>query len=324
MPQPVSKRKMNGKSLSRLFGGEFPVFVLFLVMAFFFWWSRSMNSNFETVVNVPVRLENIPEDMRITYDLPPSVSVSIAGKGTSLMKASRMCRKNAVGIDCHRFAIGQQRAAFAVWELRDSLADFLPQSVMIRGITPDTLAFGFARQSRRLLPVEAVGDFESVDQFFVDRVQFSPDSVWAFVLDGDMTVHSIRANVDGIVVGADSVSTAVRLEPAGSSLPVVSQVQLTVLAEQYTEKRVEVPVQAVDFPHGVRLKTFPSRVTVSSWVRMSDYDRVAASDFKVGVDYRTLNDADGGKAGTVLLEKPAGVKNVRILSGLIEYLLEKD
>lgn len=324
MPQPGANRKNKGKSLSKLFGGEFPVFILFLIMAFFFWWSLSMNSNFETVVNVPVKLDNVPEEMRITNNLPPYVSVSISGKGTSLMKAARQCRKHVVGVDCRHFARGSQRAACAVWELRDSIAMFLPQSVMIRNVTPDTLAFEFAHQSKRLLPVEAAGDFESVDQFFAEKVSFSPDSVWVYLLDSEIMSDKVLANIEGIEVGTDSLNTVVQLLPVGGSLPLEKQVRMTVHAEQYTEKRMEVPISAVDFPHGIHLKTFPSRTTVLCWVRMSDFDRISERDFKVGVDFRTLNEADGGKAEPILLEKPAGVRNVRIISGLVEYLLEKD
>ncbi len=324
MPQPDAKKKKNGESLSKIFGGEFSIFVLFLVMAFFFWWSLSMNSNYETVINVPVRLDNVPEEMRITTDLPPSVSVSISGKGTALMRAARLCRKNTVGIDCRRFAAGTQRATCAVWELRDSLALYLPQSVMIRTVTPDTLAFEFARQTRCLLPVVAVGEFESIDQFFVESVKFSPDSIWAYQLDGETKAEFFPVNVSGFEIGTDSVCSVVPLEHAGTLLSAISEVTMTATAEQYTEKRLEVQIQAVDFPHGVRLKTFPSRVDVLCWVGMSDYDRISGADFKVGVDFSTLNDVDGGKADLVLVEKPAGVRNVRILSGLVDYLLEKD
>lgn len=324
MPRLGDKKKKNGRFLSKVFEGEFPVFVLFLIMSFFIWWSLSMNSNFETVVNVPVRLYNVPDEMRVVNDLPPTVSVSLSGKGTSLMKAARVCRRNTLEIDSHNFSKGSQRATFAVWEFRDSLAAFLPQSVMIRNVTPDTLAFEFVRQHKRLLPVVAGGEFTSASQYYAETVSFLPDSVTVYLLDEELTATSISANVDGIEIGTDSIDVTVGLEPVGSSFPAVSEVRMTVRAEQYTEKRLKVPLTAVDFPRGVHLRTFPSTVTVSSWVRMSDFDRVTERDFKVGIDYATLHEADGGKAEPVLLEKPAGVKNVRILSGLVEYLLEKD
>lgn len=324
MPRLGDKKKKNGRFLSKVFEGEFPVFVLFLIMSFFIWWSLSMNSNFETVVNVPVRLYNVPDEMRVVNDLPPTVSVSLSGKGTSLMKAARVCRRNTLEIDSHNFSKGSQRATFAVWEFRDSLAAFLPQSVMIRNVTPDTLAFEFVRQHKRLLPVVAGGEFTSASQYYAETVSFLPDSVTVYLLDEELTATSISANVGGIEIGTDSIDVTVGLEPVGSSFPAVSEVRMTVRAEQYTEKCLKVPLAAVDFPHGVHLRTFPSTVTVSSWVRMSDFDHVAERDFKVGIDYATLHEADGGKAEPVLLEKPAGVKNVRILSGLVEYLLEKD
>lgn len=324
MPMPDKTKNTDRKSLSKLFGGDFPVFLLFLVVAFFFWWSLSMNSNYETVVNVPVRLENVPEDMRITYDLPPSVTVSLSGKGTSLMKAARMCRKHVIGLDCGHFVTGSQRAARAVWDLRDSLASFLPQAVMVRGITPDTLAFEFVHQNRKLLPVVVSGEFKSVDQFFVESVTFSPDSVWTYLLDSDIDVVSVPVNVEGMPVGTDFLQSDVALNPLGGSVPLQPTVSMSVYAEQYIEKRVDVPISAIGFPTGVHLKTFPSRASVIGWVKMSDYDRLSERDFKVGVDFLTLNSADGGKAEVVLMEKPVGVKNIRVMPGFVEYLLEKD
>ena len=323
MPRPESSFKKKVKSLLNIFGGDFPVFVLFLAFAFFFWWSRSMNSSYDTVMQIPVLIENVPDDVRVLRPSQEHVTLSVSGKGIALRKARKAGGSNSLAIDYRQFASAKGRAVYASSSLRDSLLRYMPQTLLIRDIEPDTLSLDYVEQRRIHVPVVADCYFGSRDQYYMESVSFQPDSVWVFVLSDDTVTRAVYADIDSFTVKSDTSSLEVGLKSGRNVVISENRAVMHVMAQQYTEKKVDVTVSGYDFPDGTGLKSFPSVVSVAFWVRLSDYDRVTGDDFRVVVDYASLSENDGGKARLMLMEKPAGVRNVRLLMPSVEYLLEK-
>ena len=323
MPRPESSFKKTVKSLLSIFGGDFPVFVLFLACAFFFWWSRSMNSSYETVMQIPVRIDGVPDNVRVVRSSQEHVTLSVSGKGIVLRKARKAGSRNNLVIDYRQFSAGKGKAVYSSSSLRDSLFRFMPQAMLIRDIEPDTLSFEYVGQRRIHVPVVADCYFGSKDQYYMESVSFMPDSVWAFVLSDDSVTTAVYADVDSFTVKSDTSDLTVGLKAGKGVVICGNQAVMHVMAQQYTEKKVDIAVSGYGFPDSISLKSFPSVVSVAFWVRLSDYDRVRNDDFRVAVDYASLSENDGGKAELMLMEKPAGVRNVRLLTSSVEYLLEK-
>jgi len=103
----------------------------------------------------------------------------------------------------------------------------------------------------------------------------------------------------------------------------LDQVQMTVISQQYTEKSLEVPVTGVNFPDSLSLKSFPSKAGLTVWVKMSEYDRIEASDFQVVVDYNEISGTDVSKASLRIYSQPANVRNVRLQTRTVDFLMER-
>lgn len=305
-----------------LFKGDFTVFLLFLGITFFLWWSQTMSQDYQTVMNVPLEVTGIPQDVRVTVPPADQLTVTLSGKGSALRKSGRRSGKHILSISNNSFRMNQGHASMSVQRLRDSLTAVLPQTVSIKSIEPDSLVYQYVRQHSVMLPVEFGGTVESQDQFIVERIEFRPDSIRADVLLTDTVTHRIIAGSGNIVVSSDTVVSTVSVAPVPGVLLSDDNVQMTIIAQQYTEKSIEVPVTGIHFPDGVMLKSFPSKAVVIVWVRMSDYDRVGASDFHVVVDYNDIAGRDGIKAPLRIFSQPAYVRNVRLQTRTVEYLME--
>jgi hypothetical protein len=70
------------------------------------------------------------------------------------------------------------------------------------------------------------------------------------------------------------------------------------------------------------LKAFPSKATLTVWVKMSEYDKVTAADFQVVVDYNDIAGSDASKARLRIFSQPANVRNVRLQTRSVDYLME--
>ena len=55
---------------------------------------------------------------------------------------------------------------------------------------------------------------------------------------------------------------------------------------------------------------------------MSEYDKVTSSDFQVVVDYNDLAGSEASKARLRIYSQPANVRNVRLQTRNVDYLME--
>lgn len=314
--------KKMGSPLLKLFGGDFPVFLLFLAITFFFWWSQTMNQDYQTVMKVPIQITGIPDDVRVTVPAASQLAVSVSGKGAALRKSGRRNGKRVLSVSNSVFYMNQGHASVSTQWLKDSVLAFLPPTVALQSMEPDSLTYQYARQRSIMLPVEFEGTTESQDQFFMERIEFSPDSVKAHVLLTDTMVRRVVADAGNVALTSDTVSMTVMLKPLPNVILDTDNVQMYVISQQYTENSIEVPVTGVNFPDYLVLKSFPSKVVVTFWVKMSEFDRVGAADFMVVVDYNDVAGRDGSKATLRILSQPANVRNVRLQTRTVDYLME--
>ena len=315
--------KKIGDSILKLFRGDFLVFLLFLCITFFFWWSQTMSQDYETVMKLPVRVTGIPDDVRVTMPAASQISVSLSGKGSALKKSGRRGGKHVLQVNSGTFNMSQGHASLSTQRLRDSVSALLPVNVSIREIEPDSLVFQYALQRSVMLPVTFDGTTESQDQFFLERIEFQPDSIQAKVLLSDTVAHSVLADAGHISLSSDTTVLTVPVKAVPGVLFSASEVRMTVIAQQYTEKSIEVPITGVNFPEHLSLKSFPSKAVVLVWVKMSEYDKVSAKDFQVVVDYNDVAGRDGSKAVLRIFSQPANVRNVRLQTRTVDYLMER-
>lgn len=319
------KEKNNRKSLQRLFRGDFLVFLLFLALAFFFWWSQTMNDTYEASITFPIELRNVPHDIRVTSSPPGQVVISFGGKGTSLWRVRSGSRKQLIGLDCAQFQMGQGRASYPTQNLKDTLSGLIPSSVTIRNMEPDSISFRYVLQKAVMLPVVYDGSFNSQDQYSLERVIFEPDSVKALIpLDKLEAYDAVYVKNDKLDLNRDTLSIDCILRPLDDAILETSEVNMTVVAQQYTEKSIEVPVTGVNFPDGITLRAFPSKVSLIFWVKMADFEHVTSKDFKVVIDYDDIEGRNVDKAELHLYSQPANVTNVRLQTKDVEFLMEEN
>ena len=312
-----------GDSLLKLFRGDFLVFLLFLAITFFFWWSQTMSQNFQTVMRVPVQLSDVPDDIRVTMPPVRHITVSLSGKGSALRKSGRRGSHHVLYVSNSAFNMVQGHASLSTLGLRDSITALLPSSVTIRSVSPDSLVYQYALQHGVMLPVEFGGSIESQDQFFLERIEFNPDSILAKVLLSDTASHRAVVDAGQIVISSDTITRTVPIKRESGVIYNQDDVLMTVLSQQYTEKSLEIPIAGVNFPDFVTLKAFPSKAVVTFWVKMSEYDRVTASDFHVVVDYNDIAGSEASKARLRIFSQPANVRNVRLQTRTVDYLMER-
>ena len=284
-----------------------------------------MSDTYEASIPFTVELQNVPQEIRVTSPPPGQVTISFGGKGTALWRVKTGSRKRLIGLDCTQFSMGQGRASYYTQNLKDTLSGVLPSSVTIRQIEPDSITFRYMVQRAVVLPVRYGGSFDSHDQYSLERVIFEPDSVMALIpIDKSGIYDAVYVSVGNLSLTTDTINLKTTLRPLTDVILETSEVHMTVVSQQFTEKSIEVPVTGVNFPDGVTLRAFPSRVPLIFWVKMADFEQVTADDFRVVIDYNDIEGRDVDRAELHIYSQPANVTNVRLQIPDVGFLMEEN
>lgn len=316
-------KKIGGSLLRSLKNGDLPVFLLFLLLASFFWWSSKMGDNFQAQLSYRVELTGLGDDVRVLSPVTSPVRVSMHGAGSALWRERRKERVITVPFDKFQTS-STGNSVLLSSELKQYLSDMLPYSILVDEIYPDTILCSAGRERKLRLPVRLEGQFSDGDRYIVDSLIICPDSVTVGVI-GALADTLKYISTESLSLEADAAHAEfeLNLEPQAGVYLYDKTVSLSVIASQYTEKSVNVPVVGINVPSGIMFRSFPARVRIMFLVRLSDFDTVGEDDFRVSVDCSRLDGSEERVEPTVTV-MPDNVRNVRLQPATIEYMLEKD
>ncbi len=137
---------------------ELPLFTLFLLLSFVFWYLNELGKDLHGTINYPVRYINPPKDRIITGDLPDKLQMELRGPGYSILKLKLSGSRAPVVVDFSKAAPrripGTQPRYYLVTSgLIGSFSKQLHADFDILAIHPDTLMFGYDRMVTRRVPV---------------------------------------------------------------------------------------------------------------------------------------------------------------------------
>lgn len=305
---------------------EFLIFLFFFALSSVFWLLQTLNETFETEIVVPLKLNNLPNNLIITSDLPDEVRVTVQDKGSILMKYLYGRQLTPVTVDYKNYEFGGMAGRVQIQEadVRRAITLQLFSSTKILAIKPDTLEFFYNRGLKKKVPVQIDGVVEAAPQYYLRHVVAKPDSVTVFapasILDTLKAAYTQSFYLTGLVK-SKNFSQPVRPIRGAKFIPDVLDMHVDV--DLYTEKTVEVPVMGVNFPGDKDLRTFPSKVSVTFKVGTKSYKSITADDFVLVVSYEELMNNTSSKIPLHLKSIPEGVSAVRIHPSEVDYLVEQ-
>jgi len=304
---------------------EFLIFLFFLVISALFWLTTTLNETYEKELAVPLELTEVPRNVVITDSLPASVRFTVRDKGFFLMSYLYGDHIRPVKLSFQTYADKQNGTGqIAVSEVQRLFAQQLFGSTKITSVKADRLAFGFNYGQSRKVPVKLAGKVTPAKNFHLTRVEIQPEKVTVYaqknLLDSIRWLTTVATNFQNF---EDTLRSSVRLSAPKGVKVVPSAVQVTLYTDVLTEESVEVPVTTLNTPDDKILRTFPSRVKVLFTVGATQFRKVSADQFTVEADYNEVADHASEKCTLRLKEWPHQVKNARLESEQVDYLVEK-
>ncbi len=303
---------------------EFLIFLFFVFVSFCFWLLQVLNDEYETELSMPVRMKNVPDNVVLTSELPSSIKVGVKDRGTVLVNYLWGQTFYPLLLDFADYSDKGNHVLIPSSSFSKKITGQLNQSTKLMTIKPDTLEFIYTRGNSKNVPVKLRGSVLPARQYYVSDTIFSPDSVKVYapkaILDTITAAFTQHVEVEGL---SDTLKNQVTILPVKGARFVPDKAEMTLMADIYAEKSVDVPVIGVNFPKDKILRTFPTKVKITFQVGLSRFMEVNAEDFLVVVDYEEHIKSEGEKVRLELRQVPEGVNHVRMNLTELDYIIEQ-
>ncbi len=303
---------------------EFLVFLFFFLVASFFWLLQTLNENYETEISMPVKLTNVPADVLVTLPLPDNIQVVVKDRGAVLMNYILRHGFYPLNIDFNDFVETDGRTLVEMSAYQKTIASQLLSTSQIISVKPERLEIIYTHGEAKKMPVRINSPVSVNKQYYVSSITICPDSVIVYapkeILDTMQAVYTAPLTLDNIT---DTVRISQNLFAMKGVKVEPEQVDLTFCTDMYIEKKLEIPIRAINFPADKVLKTFPSKVSVTFQVGLSRFRQITEDDFRITVSYSELAKSDSDKYRVKLEKVPLDIHHVRIEPAEVDYIIEQ-
>lgn len=306
------------------FNKEFLIFLFFLVLSSAYWLMSVLNDTMEREITIPVQLVNVPKNVIVIGDSIQDLRVVVRDKGYAVANYRFGDRLKPIRISFSNYAHTGDKVTVTNTELSKMVRDQLYGSTRLVSIKPDHLEICFNMGLRKLVPVKLLGKVNTSDNYYLARVEFSPDSVYIYaskhLLDSIHTAYTERQKISEV---EDTLTKQVPLKAIKGVKFVPATVSMTLYTDIMTEAVTMVPITPANVPAGKLLRMFPSQVQVRYVIGASQYKQIQESDFSVIADYETTTDGTADKCKLRLVKSPRAARNPMILISEVDYLIEQ-
>ncbi len=308
-------------SLRSTRGRSVLTYLMFVAIAFVFWVLLSLDKEIQRDFDVPVELVDVPDSLTVIAGCPQSLSVSVKGKGSQLLRYM-FGNTPTLKLTWEGTATVDHRMRFTRSRLDSRLRDLFGNGISLLSCRPDSITILYTSLPGVKLPVKINTDITPALQYIQSGpIRTNCDSVTVYSI-GDLP-RSVKFVESEMVVKTDLRDTAryeVKLKPIAGARIIPDRITITVPVEPLISRKLTVPVEVLNVPADERVITFPSKVEVSYLVPINAYEE--KFPIKVFVDYNNIG-LSTTKLPLSLSVVPVGIHDVVMSIDSVEFVKEK-
>ena len=304
----------------------FFIFLFFLLLAFVFWFLQTLQQDYEQRIEYPLRFKNMPAEWTLSENNPQTVSVLLKEKGATLLYYLWNAPSNAIEISVSGLTqASDSTLIIANRMLETELSKLFFASTSILSIEPREIELRYDLLGNRMSQVSARVAITTKPGFQVfDSITVSPSEVRLF---GSSKTLALLNEIKTKPVSLDDVSKTTQLNvqldlPAGVKSE-NETVTLIIPVEEFTEKKIQLPVLCSDIPENYVLRMFPSNVEITCYLPLSRFRELTEERLEIMIPFTEFEENQAtGKIFVRLTRKPAWVTNPVVSPNELEFIIE--
>jgi hypothetical protein len=297
-------------------------FTVFLVLSGLFWLSTALNEYSDCEVKIPLFIENIPKNVVITSEIEDTLKVVVHDKGFTLLQYLYGKKIRPISINLSTVPRLSDKYILNSSELLRIVRKQFYNSTTVTSVNPERIEVGYFHGTGKSVAVRLDGDIVPSPDYYLAHTRIMPDRVTVYasknVLDEITHVMTEKLHIYNF---SDTLSKTVSLKAIKGARIKPQKVTITLFPDILTEEVVDVPINIVNLPEGVNVRTFPSRVKVKFNVGVSQYRNVNTARFRVEVDYKSIN-LNTDKCPLRITQMPKEVTKASLEFNEVDYLIE--
>ncbi len=305
------------------------VFTVCLLISTTLWFLDALSKNYFTTLTYNVKYVNPPRNLFLANNPPSKLDLRVQAHGFTLLRHKLAFSFSPLLLDLSAFVQNIDSVQSSVVVTGDNLirriGNQISNEISVSEVSPGSFILRFDSLATKHVKVEPVYTLNFKPQFNLSGiVTINPDSVEISGPTGLIDTIQVLSTVPMTFNDLEtSIEQAVRVQNPSRTSIYPNRVILHVPVEKFTEKKINLPLQIINVPKDTEIKLFPSQVTLSFMVGLSNYENVSATDFSASVDFNQVS----GERETleVLIEsKPLFIQLVKATPATVEYLIETE
>jgi hypothetical protein len=302
--------------------GRFRFFLLFVFISFTFWLSTKLSNTYTLEQSFSVFWKDVPEGIRLS-DTSQKISASITASGLEILLYRLIDKSVTISLQEADFSVslGQVSLRNQQFSIEQQLFD----NTKLNQIYPENLDIAYSRLDEKRIAVVPQTRIQLRAGYLSDiSIQSKPDSI---LVRGPKSILDTLNGVSTMFFEATDVYKGISQEVGLKSIPELQlaqeTVQLVMPVSRYSEKEFLLQIEVINLPLGVRVKLFPPTAKLRATLPMALLSTVNESDFRLVVDYESLQDQESKSLKLISLKQPPGLKQLIWEPEEVNYLIRK-
>ena len=256
------------------------IFLIFLLLATALWYGHAMQSVRNTHVPVLIQYTGKPGAIGLGEEgLPDTVIIEVRDAGARLNSYHRDPLR--LTIDLRAYIHGEKGTIRIPSDvLRRSISDILQGTSKLVETEPESITCTYFTEQEKSVTLAFAGDVKMADEYqIVSAPSLSQKRTKLYgeekALNAIDTIYTTSLEWSEV---SDTIVRRVPLAIPKGMRADIDSVDVRIIAERFTEKKILVPLHVKNAPDGYRLRLFPKEVEVNLRVGMSHFSQVQASD----------------------------------------------
>ena len=303
---------------------EMLIFFIFICVAVCFWFVQVLKD--QTTLNIDYNLEikDVPGSTIVTSNIPPTINVTIQGRGYALIDYFIKHRSKTISIDYANIPKVGGILTIDNYVWKKAFAKELNHGVSIVSINPSTIEVYTSTGTHKHIPVIFNGNIKTDAQYILCDIEIEPKYVDVYApADRFDTIKVAYTQPISFKDLKDTITTKVALSTNTGVKYVPDTVDVKICVDLYTTKKIRVPIYCENIPQNKILRTFPLTAEVTFNVSATMYPNITADDFLAIVDYNSIKPEDK-KCRLHLKGQPNGINNVKLTPEFLDYVIEQE
>jgi hypothetical protein len=303
------------------------VFLACLIFSTFAWVISNLSESYVSNTTFDLEFSNISDDLLLVDSSQDQINAKLQAVGFQFLGFN--FKNKAITIDLSEVVKKGTEYNIPYKKFKVQIEKQLPNSMRIIDLEKDTLFFNLQEVITKEVSINPRVQLSLSQNFLLeDKLIVSPSTV---ILKGPRneidTVNSITSEQIEIKdISADFSRNVNLIIPVEFQQTSISTKAVTISGKvsRFSEKIIDVRINATNLPTGTTIKMFPDKVQILCKGTINALKNIDASAFNVVADFNTIGYKESKTIQLSLDSKPDVLSNVILQETEVEYILKRE